>query len=113
MNGRSLHSLTVKYLGSLSPIILMCIFDSVGMTPAMSAASHSPHCILYVLLLIIFIAMCTWIYMVCTLINTSIPYGTLKSEAVGRIHTRVCLPVWYAREICTYMGRSACVAYCR
>lgn len=33
-----LHSLTVKYLGSSSPIILMCVFDSPGMTSSISAA---------------------------------------------------------------------------
>lgn len=38
MNCCSLHSLTVKYLGSLSPIILMCIFDSAGVTLDISAA---------------------------------------------------------------------------
>ena len=40
MNCCFLHSLTVKYLGSLSPIILMCVFDSPGMTSSISAAWH-------------------------------------------------------------------------
>lgn len=38
MNCVSRHALTVKYLASLSPIILICTFDSAGMTPTVSAA---------------------------------------------------------------------------
>lgn len=38
MNCVSRHALTVKYLASLSPIILICMFDSAGMTPTVSAA---------------------------------------------------------------------------
>lgn len=34
MNCSPPHSLTVKYLGSLSAIILMCVFDSAGVNQA-------------------------------------------------------------------------------
>ena len=37
MNGCFLYSLTVKYLGSLSPIIRTCVFDRPGVTPGSSA----------------------------------------------------------------------------
>lgn len=38
MNCISRHAVTVKYLASRSPIILICMFDSAGMTPAVAAA---------------------------------------------------------------------------
>lgn len=41
MNCCFLHSLTVKYLGSLSPIILVCVFESPGMPPHVSTSWHS------------------------------------------------------------------------
>lgn len=93
MNCSLRRSLTVKYLGSVSPIILMCVFDSAGGTPGVSAAS---------LLLTAFRMLCCWWF------SPPWVYGyawsgllhirqdthrTWKSRAVCRIHTRVCLRV--------------------
>lgn len=68
MNRSPPHSLTVKYLGALSPIRLVCVLDRAGMTP--SSWQHASHCVLYVLpLIIIFITTCTWTYVVCAVAN--------------------------------------------
>lgn len=70
MNCSSIPSLTVKYLASLSPIILMCVFDSAVMAQSIFAARHSSYLILYILpVMAILPAVYVWGYTLYATLN--------------------------------------------
>lgn len=115
MNRSPPHSLTVKYLGALSPIRLLCVLDRAGMTPSSSAGD---------MLLTAFCMFCHWLLFSSPRVHGymwSVPLqiskysqDTLKCSSADRRHIHVCRYVCVC-VICMWNmhieGKGVCTDY--